>query len=139
MNSRRRNRIHTALRNEQGQTMTELALVLPVLVLLLFAVIQFGIAFNNYVTVTDAARAGARQAAVSLYGAQDPVTAADTAARNSAENLDQGKFDVAVSASPGWEKGADVTVTTSYPYEISLVGLVVSSGELTSSTTERIG
>ena len=40
--------------------MTEFALVLPVLAMLLFAVIQFGIVFNNYVTLTDATRAGAQ-------------------------------------------------------------------------------
>jgi Flp pilus assembly protein TadG len=133
------NKTKISFREERGQTMTEFALVLPILTLLLFAVIQFGIAFNHYLTVTDAARAGARQAAVSLYGPGDPASAAETAARNSADNLDQGKFDVAVTASPAWEKGADVTVTTSYPYEVSLLGVVVKSGDLTSSTTERIG
>ena len=34
--------------------MTELAIVLPILCLLLFGIIQFGILYNNYVTVTDA-------------------------------------------------------------------------------------
>ena len=37
---------------------------LPVLVVMLFGIIQFGIVFNNYVTLTDAVRAGAREAAV---------------------------------------------------------------------------
>jgi Flp pilus assembly protein TadG len=117
--------------------MTEFALVLPVLALLLFAIIQFGIVFNNYLTVTDAARAGARKGAVGLYSGNAPA-AAEAAARNSANNLDQSDFDVGVSASPSWQKGADITVTASYPYQISLLGIVVSSGDLTSSTTERI-
>ena len=47
--------------------MTEFALVLPVLVALLLAIIQFGIVFNNYLTITDATRAGARKAAVSRF------------------------------------------------------------------------
>ena len=34
-------------KNQQGQSMTEFALVLPILVFLLFGVIQFGITFNN--------------------------------------------------------------------------------------------
>jgi hypothetical protein len=38
-------------KSEQGQSLTEFALALPVLALLLFAVIQFGIAFNNYITL----------------------------------------------------------------------------------------
>jgi Flp pilus assembly protein TadG len=50
------------IRSERGQSLTEFALALPILALLLFAVIQFGIVFNNYVTLTDATRAGARKA-----------------------------------------------------------------------------
>ena len=123
--------------NEQGQTMTEFALVLPILAFLLFAVVQFGIVFHNYITITDAARAGAREAAVSKDEAS-PAAKAEAAVRGSAANLDQGDLDVAVAANPGWEHGADVTVTASYPYEISLVGVVVVDGTLTSSTTERI-
>ncbi len=38
---------------------------LPILLLLVFGIIQFGILFNHYLTLTDAVRAGARQAAVS--------------------------------------------------------------------------
>ncbi|MDQ3867660.1 MAG: pilus assembly protein [Actinomycetota bacterium] len=117
--------------------MTEFALVLPILAFLLFAVVQFGIVFHNYITITDAARAGAREAAVSKDEAS-PVGKAEAAVRTSAANLDQGDLDVAVSANPGWQHGADVTVTASYPYEISLVGVVVVDGTLTSSTTERI-
>jgi Flp pilus assembly protein TadG len=131
-------KIKISKKNEQGQTMTEFALVLPILALLLFAVIQFGIVFNNYLTVTDAARAGARKAAVALSGSVNPVVAGEQAARASADNLDPDDFDVSVTASPGWEPGADVTVTTSYPYQVSLLGVVVKSGTLESSTTERI-
>ena len=69
------------IRDERGQTMAEFAIVLPVLVVLLFGVIQFGILFNNYVTLTDAVRAGARTAAVSRNDA-DPTGAATTAVRN---------------------------------------------------------
>jgi Flp pilus assembly protein TadG len=127
-----------AFKDQKGQTMTEFALVLPIIALLLFAVIQCGIAFNNYLTVTDAARAAARKGAVSMYGGGSPSSAATAAARASAQNLDQSKFQVSVSASPSWEKGADVIVTTSYPYEISLLGLVVKSGNVSSTTRERI-
>src|SRR5213592_3712241 len=58
------------LKDERGQTMTELALVLPILVVLVLAIAQFGVAFNNYVTLTDAARAAARKGAVSREAGQ---------------------------------------------------------------------
>lgn len=123
------------MRDERGQAMTEFALVLPLLTLLLFGVIQFGIAFHNYVMITDATRAGARKAAVSRDLA-DPAAAAQAAVRASANGLDQDDLSVAVSSS--FEQGSDVTVTTSYPYSISLLGLIVKSGRLSSTTTERV-
>jgi Flp pilus assembly protein TadG len=123
------------LRNEQGQTMTEFALVLPVLALILFAVIQFGIVFNNYVTLTDATRAGARKAAVSRQAA-DPVGASVEAVRSSARDLKQSDLSVTVTST--WQATADVSVRATYPYSISLLGMVVKSGRLSSTTTERV-
>jgi len=129
-------RIQISRNRESGQTMTEFALVLPILVLLLFAVIQFGIVFNNYMTITDAARAGARKGTAAF--SPDPVGEAEDAARASAANLDQGELDISITASPALESGADMTVTASYPYQLSLLGVVVQSGTLSSSTTERM-
>jgi Flp pilus assembly protein TadG len=128
-----RNRIR--IKNEQGQTMTEFALVLPVLALILFAVIQFGIVFNNYVQLTDATRAGARKAAVSRQ-TTDPVGTAVAAVRASAKDLKQSDLSVTVSST--WQPAADVAVTATYPYSISLLGMVVKSGRLSSTTTERV-
>ena len=115
--------------------MTEFALVLPVLALLLFAVIQFGIVFNNYETLTDATRAGARKAAVSRQ-ASNPAAAAETAVRNSATDLKQSNLKVTINST--WQPSADVTVTATYPYKVSLLGLVVKAGNLSSKTTERV-
>ncbi|HEX6491775.1 MAG TPA: TadE/TadG family type IV pilus assembly protein [Gaiellaceae bacterium] len=115
--------------------MTEFALVLPVLALILFAVIQFGIVFNNYVTLTDATRAGAREAAVSRQSS-DPTGNTVAAVRRSATDLDPSNL--AISVSSTWQPAADVSVTATYPYSISLLGLVVKSGRLSSTTTERV-
>ena len=46
--------------------------------------------------------------------------------RESAADLDQSKLDVSVSST--WEQGEDVSVTATYPYNISLLGFVVKSG-----------
>ena len=115
--------------------MAEFALVLPILALLLFGVIQFGIAFNQYLTLTDAVRAGARKAAVSRQ-ASNPSGAARAAVQGAAGDLDQSKLAITVTSS--WQAGSDVTVSATYPYSISLVGMVVTSGNLSSSTTERV-
>jgi Flp pilus assembly protein TadG len=126
-----------SLRNQQGQSMTEFALVLPILALLLFGVIQFGIVFNNYITLTDAVRAGARKAAVSRR-LPDPRGAAETATRNAATDLKQSDLNVSIGVSPAWAAGAETTVAADYPYQISLLGLVVKSGRLHSTTKERV-
>ncbi|HKB93313.1 MAG TPA: TadE/TadG family type IV pilus assembly protein [Gaiellaceae bacterium] len=120
---------------ERGQSMAEFAIVLPVLVVVLFGIIQFGILFNNYVTLTDAVRAGARTAAVSRQD-PDPSGEAATMVRTSAANLDQSNLNVSVSSD--WQSGDDVTVTATYPYSISLLGWVVSAGNLTTTTTDRV-
>jgi Flp pilus assembly protein TadG len=126
-------------KREHGQTMAEFTLILPVLAILLFGVIQFGIAFNNYLAVTDAVRAGARQAAVARYLPPSEREAKVTAkVIASADGLDTSKLEVTVSASDDWEPGSDVTVEASYPYSINLLGKVVKDGLLTSKTTERV-
>jgi len=122
-------------RSQKGQSLTEFALALPILVLLLFAVIQFGIVFNNYVTLTDATRAGARKGAVGRE-IVNPASAVTTAVRNSASNLSQSKLNVTVSST--WQAGSDVTVTAKYPYSIKLLGIPLKSGNLSSTTTERV-
>ena len=115
--------------------MAEFAIVLPVLVVLLFGIVQFGILFNNYVTLTDAARAGARAAAVARQSG-NPVGAATSAVRSSGQDLNQGSLGVTVSSA--WNPGSPVTVTATYPYSITLLGWVVTSGSLTTTSTEAV-
>lgn len=115
--------------------MTEFAIVLPILAVLLFGVIQFGIVFHQYVTLTDAVRAGARQGAVGRH-ISSPQSTVEARVRTSAADLDQSKLAVTVNST--WSQGGDVTVSATYPYQISLLGFVVKSGNLTSTTTERV-
>jgi Flp pilus assembly protein TadG len=126
-----------SLRSEDGQAATEFALVLPILAALLLAIAQFGILFNNYITLTDATRIGARKAAISRF-VGDSGAAAVTAVRSAATNLNSSDLEVTV-ASTNWDvPGSDVTVTASYPYSVNILGWVVKSGTLTSTTKESL-
>ena len=116
--------------------MVEFALVLPIILLLLFGVIQFGIAFNHYLALTDAVRAGARKGAVARHLAGSREAYVEAEVEKAASDLKKEKLDVQVVSS--WKHGEDVVVTAKYPYSISLLGMVVKSGDLTSSTTERV-
>jgi Flp pilus assembly protein TadG len=124
------------IRSERGQTAVEFAMVLPLLAVLLLAVIQLGIAFNNYVTLTDAARAGARKAIVSRL-AGGTTGDAEAAVRAAASDLDQTKLQVDVTAAGCSTAGAQSTLVAKYPYSVDLLGLVVKSGYLTSTMKER--
>lgn len=123
--------------SERGQAVVELALVLPALLLVVLGIIQFGVAYNHDETITNATRAGARVAAVSRT-ASDPVGATIQAVKNAAPNLTQTQINVTVTPAPPWQPGISVTVTATYPYSINLLGMVVKSGNLSSSTTERV-
>jgi Flp pilus assembly protein TadG len=127
----------TNLRNDRGQTMVEFALVLPVLCLVIFGIIQCGILYNHYITLTDATRVGARKAAVSRQ-LTDPGALAKAATINAASGLSVPPLDVQVTAPAGWVAGADVTVQATYPYDLNILGIVVASGKLNSKTTERL-
>ena len=57
-------------RNQKGASAVEFAIILPILVMILFGMFQFGIAYNNWIALTHAAREGARLAAVGNYDEQ---------------------------------------------------------------------
>jgi Flp pilus assembly protein TadG len=73
-------------RRERGQSLVELALILPILLLLLVGIIEIGRFAYYSILVANAARAGAQ------YGAQTLITSADangieTAAANDGQNV----------------------------------------------------
>ena len=122
--------------------MVEFAIIVPVVLLILFGILQFGIVFNDYIQVTNAAREGARVGAVSRTSA-DPAGAAVTAARNSVSSLDTSQMSVVASdptldAQGHWAQGSDVTVTVTYPWSVHILGLVDFSGTLSARTIARV-
>jgi Flp pilus assembly protein TadG len=127
----------SSLRNESGQGVVEFAFVLPLLLAVVLGICQFGIAFNNYLTLTDATRVGARKAAVSRF-LGDNGAAGIAAARSAAAGLDPARLVVTATSTNWATPGSDVTVTGSYPYSINILGWVVKAGSLTSTTHERL-
>jgi Flp pilus assembly protein TadG len=138
---------------ERGQAVVELALVLPLFLMLLLGIVQFGTVFRDYVALTDATRVGARQASVSRSlqppSSREPTIV--TKIHNAGINLDSNKMTITVelrdpagtlktpnSAEASWVQSGDVTVRATYPFKISLFGQVFYTGTLQSRTTERI-
>lgn len=101
---------------ERGAALVEAAIAFPLLIMLLFGIVSFGRAYNAKVTLTHAAREGARELALT----QD-ATAAENTARATATGLDLASL---TFTSTACTPGAPTTVTLSYPftYEIPVFG-----------------
>jgi Flp pilus assembly protein TadG len=103
--------------------MVEFAMVLPIFMLVLSGIADFGFALYQRMSVISAAREGARAAAMVADHATI-ATAAQGAAQAAAVQggLDQSQLTVAVTCSPHASDCSDaqindlVTVKTSYPY-----------------------
>ena len=125
------------IRSERGQTFTEFALILPILMVLMLGIVQFGVAFNNYVTLTDAVRAGARKAAVSRHSG-NPAADCRAAVLAAGNNLDSAELGKNLSCTSSWAPGAELTVHADYPYDIKLLDWSVYSGRVSSTMKERV-
>jgi Flp pilus assembly protein TadG len=136
-------RLRNRLRRDEGQALTELSLTAGFLCLMLLAVWQIGTVFSNYIDLSEAAREGARAAALS--GA--PPSAGDAASLTAAQN--EGTFaannsasvpgmTVSISAIGVWTAGSKVRATVSAPYSLSLFGVNVSSGTMSVTDDMRV-
>ena len=121
-------------KDQRGAVAVEFALVFPLLILVLFGVIEYGAVYNAQLLVTGAAREAAREMAVT-GNAGSASAAALTAAPGLVPALTSGDIDFSSgSCSPG----SDVTVTISYakPFITGLFGATV---DLTGTATRRCG
>lgn len=116
------NWITRKLRSERGQTLIEFAFVLPIILVFLLALVDFGIALDRREVIQHAVREGARQGAVG----GDAVT---TTVDQSQGLFAPGDLDVCYVAGPNGEPagaaGSFVRVSGDFTYTFSL-----GSGEL---------
>jgi Flp pilus assembly protein TadG len=100
-------------RTERGAAAVEFALVLPILLVLLFGIVEFGRAFQVRATLEAAAREGARVMAV-----QNDPAAARAAVQDASTSLDPGVTDDQIAISPDScdtaTAGTNAVITVSY-------------------------
>jgi Flp pilus assembly protein TadG len=130
-------KLSAKLRGHHGQAFVEFAIVLPVLVMLMVGIAQFGLAFHNYLSITDATRVGARAAAVKRTAGA--CAAARTAIENtiSTKQWAQVSTRITCTTPSGTDTGDPVKVEVKYPYSIGLPGFS-AGGDLTATATERL-
>ena len=119
-------------RADSGSALAEIALVLPLLVLVLLGLIEVG-RFGNYtILVGNAARAGVQ------YGAQNTVTAADVAGmQNSAKSDGQNITGLTATAS-SFCKCSDGTASTCLATDCPTSHRIIYVQVLTSATVPSL-
>jgi Flp pilus assembly protein TadG len=113
---------------DRGATAVEFALVLPLLLLLVCGIIDFGRALNAQISLTEAAREGARLAALGYSSA-----AVDARAVAAAPDLSGVNVTITKSCAPGAGPAADAQVSVSYSFTFitpigAVAGLLGGSG-----------
>ena len=117
------------VRNRPGQGLVEFVLIAPLLLLLIFGLVEFARAWNIRHVITDAAREGARTLAVydPAVDTDSVETIVESALR--AAGLDPASAAITLVQCEGplcdspteEERGMAARVTISYPYELRLI------------------
>ena len=148
------------LGKEQGQSVVEFALILPLLLLLTTGVFIFGVAMNNYLQLTNAVSVGARAMAINAGVTKDPCATGSAAIIAAAPGLSSTNltFTFTMGANPAvsgttcsststttgyageLSTGPNVTVTATYPLNLSVYGKVFNANNavLSATSTELV-
>jgi len=127
---------------EDGAELVEFAVVAPVMLLVLLGIIDFGLLFQRYQVITNAAREGARIAVLPGYTADDVETRVEqfltAAGLEDAPPPDVGA-PIVVSLGAAGPCLRMVPVTVSYPHSFSFIGGIASyfgSDDFTATTLQ---
>jgi Flp pilus assembly protein TadG len=117
---------------ERGAVAVETALLLPVLLLIVFGIIDFGRAYNAKQALTHATRE-----AVRVYAVTDDNSQATAAFWSGATGLDATRITVSIPADGSCSAGEPVTITSTYDFDF--ITLPFASIELGSTGVMRCG
>lgn len=123
------------MKSEKGQSLVEFALVIPVLILILLAIVDFGRVYHVYLTIDHAGREAARAASI---GKDDGTV--QSVAVNYSESINLTTGQVAISPSGTRSSGTEVKITITHPitFLTPVIGEIVGPLTLTDTTTMRV-
>src|SRR5918992_1362442 len=107
-----------AERRQRGQSLVEFAFVLTPLMLMLLGIIQMGLIFNAYVTVSNATREAARAATIYVYDRGETKAANDALRAAAARSAMVSSMGLLPTASPQLVS-SDQTIAYSLPTGVS--------------------
>lgn len=116
---------------DRGAVMVEFALILPILLMLVIGIVQFGFALNTQISIQAGAREGARALALGESSA-----AVDAAVNGAADNANITGISKTACTDPD-EGYATVRVTAQYTFSIPFVDLGTKT--LTATARMRCG
>lgn len=103
-------------RDKRGQSLVELALVLPLVILILFGIIEFGRIFHSYLLITHASREGARVGIVGATNEEITQRVKDAAPLANADTIT-----VTVQPNTKAARTSGVALTVKVDYPVALV------------------
>lgn len=142
--------------DSSGQAMAEMAIILPILLILVFGIIEMALAWRTSQIVTNVTREGARLAVLPSADdgqVEDRITALLNASGFPTDDSVEG-FQISLGCNPDDDPdsmictttGNETQVQTDYPYQFRLLGPLVELaggggsefGQITISSTSRM-
>jgi len=113
--------MYKSFKNSKGQAVVEFAMILPILMLMLLGVVEFGRFYNASLMVNNASREGARSA--SFGGTTLEV---EQRVDSVATSLDTSRITVTISPAGTKSRGDMVTVTVNYDIDplTPMIGII---------------
>lgn len=146
--------VHSLLRTQsEGSALVEMAVVLPLMMLLITGFCFLGIAVDNYLILTHATDVGARYLAVGRGQLTDPCAQTVSVIQNAAPGLSSSKlsytFTIGSSSNFGsscnttadlayMSAGATATVNVTYTYSLILYGRSPTTFTMQTQTSEVV-
>jgi Flp pilus assembly protein TadG len=129
--------------DERGQALVEFALLAPVLVLILIGVIQIGTWIFSDVDLSSGTREAGRLLSTSKDDPSAIKDVEDRLMQNLNSDVDASKLQYSFSPSPAgstplWPAGTTVTMTVTYPDQLTVMGVPLGSQTMTSSAQVRM-
>lgn len=109
------------LKNQKGQALVEFAIILPILLMLVMGILQFGMMLNTYLTIENASREGARAGIIGSSDAEIKNLIIATS-----PSLDPACLTVIITPDEPNRKSGD-TLTVQITYNYDLIVPIISS------------
>ena len=139
------NRLTEKIKNQKGAALVEFAIVLPLLLVLVFGMIEFSILFYDKAVITNASREGARAGIVydfpNRISASDITSTVSTYCSGRLITFGSTNQETTTVSGTCVNAGDTITVTVTYPYDFlvlpNLIQTLTGPVNLSAATVMR--